>query len=78
LAILQGRIDHIVQVSDAEVAQSMRDLFACTHNVAEGAGAAAFAAAMQERDQLRGKTVGIALTGGNVDSGMFADALLNR
>ena len=78
LAILQGRIDHIVQVSDAEVAQAMRDLFACTHNVAEGAGAAAFAAAMQERDQLRGKTVGIALTGGNVDSGMFAEALLNR
>ena len=78
LAILQGRIDHIVQVSDAEVAQSMRDLFACTHNVAEGAGAAAFAAAMQERDQLRGKTVGIALTGGNVDSGMFAETLLNQ
>jgi len=33
---------------------------------------------MQERDQLRGKTVGIALTGGNVDSGMFAESLLNR
>ncbi|APW41552.1 threonine dehydratase [Rhodoferax saidenbachensis] len=75
LAILQGRIDHIVQVTDAEVAQAMRDIFACTHNVAEGAGAASFAAAMQERDSLRGQTVGITLCGGNVDSAVFADVL---
>jgi threonine dehydratase len=75
LAILQGHIDHIVQVTDAEIAQAMRDIFACTHNVAEGAGAAAYAAALQERDQLAGKTVGLALSGGNVDSAMLADVL---
>jgi threonine dehydratase len=75
LAILQGNIDHIVKVTDAEVAQAMRDIFACTHNVAEGAGAAAFAAAMQEREQLVGQTVGLALSGGNVDSTMLADVL---
>jgi threonine dehydratase len=78
LAIMQGEIDHIVQVTDAEVAQAMRDIFACTHNVAEGAGAAAFAAAMQERAQLTGQTVGVALSGGNVDSAMFAKALQNQ
>jgi threonine dehydratase len=77
LAILQGNIDHIVQVTDAEVAQAMRDIFACTHNVAEGAGAAAFAAAMQERAQLAGQTVGLALSGGNVDSATLADVLRN-
>ena len=77
LAILQGNIDHIVKVTDAEIAQAMRDIFACTHNVAEGAGAAAFAAAMQERVQLAGQTVGLALSGGNVDSAMFADVLQN-
>jgi threonine dehydratase len=49
LAVLTQHLDHIVQVSDAEVAQAMRDLFTDTHNVAEGAGAASFAAAMQER-----------------------------
>jgi threonine dehydratase len=75
LTILQGNIDHIVKVTDGEVAQAMRDIFACTHNVAEGAGAAAFAAAMQERDQLNGQTVGLALSGGNVDSAMFASVL---
>nr|WP_295784980.1 threonine dehydratase [Rhodoferax sp.] len=75
LQILQGEIDHIVQVTDADVAQAMRDLFACTHNVAEGAGAAAFAAAMKERHTLKGLTVGLTLCGGNVDSEVFARVL---
>ncbi|OYV01002.1 MAG: hypothetical protein CFE45_06720, partial [Burkholderiales bacterium PBB5] len=72
LDILQGDIDHIVQVSDTEVAQAMRDLFSCTHNVAEGAGAASFAAAYKERTLLQGQVVGTTLCGGNVDSDVFA------
>jgi len=75
LAIIAPHIDHIVQVSDDEVAAAMRALFTDTHNVAEGAGAAAFAAAMQEKDRLRGQAVGLALTGGNVDASMFARVL---
>ena len=77
LQVMLGQIDHIVQVTDAEVAQAKRDIFACTHNVAEGAGAASFAAAMQERSSLRGQTVGITLCGGNVDSSVFAKVLRN-
>ncbi len=77
LDVLQGRIDHIVQVTDAEVAEAMRVLFACTHNVAEGAGAAAWAGAWQERDRLRGLRVGLALSGGNVDSAVLAKVLQN-
>lgn len=75
LDILKGEIDHIVQVSDAEVAQAMRDLFAYTHNVAEGAGAASFAAAFKERAMLQGQVVGTTLCGGNVDSDVFARTL---
>jgi threonine dehydratase len=75
LDILGRHLDHIVQVSDAEVAQAMRDLYACTHNLAEGAGAAGFAGAMQERVQLRGKIVGTTLCGGNVDAPLFAKVL---
>jgi threonine dehydratase len=77
LEILMDAIDHLVQVTDTEVAQAMRDIFACTHNVAEGAGAASFAAAMQERESLQGQTVGITLCGGNVDSAVFAEVLRN-
>jgi len=75
LAILSQHLDHVVQVSDAEVAQAMRDLYTDTHNVAEGAGAASFAAAMQERAQLRGQLVGTTLCGGNVDADVFARVL---
>lgn len=68
-------LDHLVKVSDEEVAEAMRALFADTHNVAEGAGAAGFAAAWQERDRLRGQVVGAVLSGGNVDSEAFARVL---
>lgn len=75
LDIVLRNAEDVVSVTDAQVAQAMRDLFADTHNVAEGAGAAALAAATQQRDRWRGRTVGVALTGGNVDSEVFARVL---
>jgi threonine dehydratase len=75
LAVLAPHLARIVKVADSEVAQAMRMLFADTHNVAEGAGAASFAAAWQERDQLEGKVVGTTLCGGNVDSAVLAKVL---
>jgi threonine dehydratase len=75
LEILMAHIDHIVLVTDDEVAAAMRAIYVDTHNVAEGAGAASFAGAMQEREQLKGKVVGTALCGGNVDAAVFAKVL---
>ena len=75
LDIVLRHADEVVAVTDAEVAQAMRVLFADTHNVAEGAGAAALAAVMQQKARWQGKSVGIALTGGNVDSAVFAKVL---
>ena len=75
LAIIAPHIDHVVKVTDEEVAQAMRAIYHDTHNVAEGAGAAAFAGAMQERALLKGRTVGITLCGGNVDTAVFAGVL---
>ena len=78
LDALIPHIDHIVKVTDDEVAQAMRDIFTDTHNVAEGAGAASFAAAMQERALLKGQVVGTTLCGGNVDAEVFARVLQNQ
>jgi threonine dehydratase len=78
LAIMLANVSRIVEVTDAELAEAMRNLFAFTHNVAEGAGAAAFAAAWRERASLAGQRVGLALTGGNVDSSVFADVLARK
>ena len=68
LAAIRAGAARIVEVSEAEIAEAMRILYADTHNVAEGAGAAAFAALMQERTQLAGRKVGVILSGGNVDA----------
>lgn len=75
LDVMLPHLERIVKVSDAEVAQAMRMLFADTHNVAEGAGAASFAAAWQERHRIKGQVVGTTLCGGNVDSEVFAKVL---
>jgi len=75
LALMRDRVDRVVEVTDAEVAAAMRALFADTHNVAEGAGAAALAALLAERDAVQGRRVGIVLSGGNVDAEVFADVL---
>jgi threonine dehydratase len=75
LEVLMREADDVVAITDAEVAAAMRALFADTHNVAEGAGAAALAAAMQQQERWRGRSVGVPLTGGNVDSRMFASVL---
>jgi threonine dehydratase len=75
LEIILAHVDGIVQVTDAEVAEAMRLLFAATHNVAEGAGAASLAAALKQRESLAGRKVGLALTGGNVDADLFARVL---
>ncbi len=75
LALLMQGLDHVVSVSDGEVATAMRALYTDTHNAAEGAGAAALAAALQERERLAGQCVGVALTGANVDAAVMADVL---
>ncbi|MGK6310572.1 threonine dehydratase [Variovorax sp. DT-64] len=77
LEVLRREADDVVAVTDDEVAQAMRVLFTDTHNVAEGAGAAALAALLQQSARWRGKRVGIALTGGNVDAAVFAEVLLS-
>ncbi len=78
LEIVLREAEDVVAVTDDEVAQAMRVLFADTHNVAEGAGAAGLAAAMQQLGRWQGRAVGVALTGGNVDTEVFARVLAGR
>jgi len=75
LALMRGRVDRVVEVTDAEVAAAMRALFTDTHNVAEGAGAAALAALLGEREAMRGRRAAVVLSGGNVDADVYARVL---
>ncbi len=72
------RVERIISVSDDEIAAAMRLIFRATHNVAEGAAAAAMAGLVQERARMAGRNVAVILSGGNVDSDVFAKVLRGR
>ena len=71
LALIRKGASRIVTVSDDEIAGAIRAYWTDTHNLAEGAGASALAALIQERDLMKGRTVGVPLNGGNIDLKLF-------
>lgn len=73
--IIRQGAARIVRVSDEEIAQAMRIYHEDTHNTAEGAGAAALAALLQERAQQRGRKVAVILSGANIDRQRYAQVL---
>jgi len=75
LQFLRENVERVVSVSEAEVAEAMRIIFKDTHNVVEGAGASALAAALRERERLGGMRVAAIATGANVDHDVFARVL---
>src|SRR5436190_20780683 len=77
LEIMLRNVDHIVSVSDDEAREAMRICFTTTHNTVEGAGALAFAAALKEKDRVKGKRVALVVSGGNVDREVFAKVLMS-
>lgn len=72
---IRAGIDRLVEVTDDQIEAAMRAIYDDTHNVAEGAAAAGVAAMLSERDAVRGRTVGVVLTGGNVDRATFVRVL---
>ena len=66
-SMIRAGAERLVEVTDAEVAAAIAALWTDTHNLAEGAGAAALAALLQERQSMRGRRVAVILCGGNID-----------
>jgi threonine dehydratase len=64
---LREGLTGFVKVSEAQIASALRLLLRTTHNLAEGAGATGLAGLLALREVLAGKTVGICLSGGNID-----------
>jgi threonine dehydratase len=75
LRLIRAGVERIVRVSDDEVEAAMRAYFSDTHNVAEGAAGASLGAVLLDRGVVAGRTIGIVLTGGNVDADVFARVL---
>jgi threonine dehydratase len=66
-ALLEG-LTGFVKVTEAEIAEALRLYIRTTHNLAEGAAAAGLAGLFKLRAKLAGKSVGVCLSGSNIDS----------
>jgi len=75
LEIIRAGAARIVRVDDEEIRTAIRVLHEDTHNLAEGAGAAALAALMQEREINRGGRAAVILSGANIDRQMLAEII---
>ena len=74
-AIMQAGMAGLIEVTDDAVADAIRALYTDTHTLAEGAGAAAFAALMRERAAFQGKRVAVIVSGQNIDRPWMATVL---
>ncbi|MBM3808575.1 MAG: threonine dehydratase [Acidimicrobiia bacterium] len=66
-SIYKDHLDDFILLSEEELAAGVRMALKTTHNLAEGAGAAALAAAYQQREVLAGQRVACIMSGGNID-----------
>jgi threonine dehydratase len=75
LELMRTVLDDVVLVSDDELRRACRLILEHTHNIAEGAGAAAMAAAFKTRERLAGKTVVGIISGGNLNLSQVPEIL---
>lgn len=73
--ILKDMLDDFILVSDQELLESVVLFADKTHSIVEHAGAAPLAAALQIKDQLKGKKVALIASGGNLSLSQLKDAL---
>jgi len=72
--ILKGA-ERVISVSDAAIVAAMGHYLTDTHNLAEGAGAIGLAALLSEKDKMKGKKIGLILSGGNADRAIIEKTL---
>jgi threonine dehydratase len=75
-AMVAELVDDIVLVSERRLEEAVSLLLQIEKTVVEGAGAAGLAALLEHPDRFRGRTVGIVLCGGNIDTRLLANVLL--
>ena len=73
--LLRQHLDDIVTLTEEELEDGVRLALRTTHNLAEGAGAAALAASVKLKDSLAGKRVVAVMSGGNIDQATLARVL---
>ncbi len=73
--LVEEFVDEIVLVTEAELERAVALLINIEKTVVEGAGAAGLAAVVANQDQFQGKSIGLILCGGNIDTRLLASVL---
>ena len=73
--ILREQLDDFVLVGDEQIRAAQRTMIEATRNLVEAAGAAPLAAALELREQLRGRRVALVASGGNVSPAQLLEVL---
>ena len=74
--LVEALVDDIVLVSERRMEEAVSLLLQIEKTVAEGAGAAGLAALLEYPERFAGRTVGVVLCGGNIDTRLLANVLL--
>jgi len=75
---INRRLNHVVTVSDAEVAEAVAWAFRALKLVVEPGGAVSLAALLSGKVEAKDRTTAIVLSGGNIDPALFADIINGR
>ncbi len=73
--IMKKYLDDFLLVSDESIYEALYLLIQHTHNLVEGAGAAAFAGALSVKDRLAGQKIVVVMSGGNISTGQLKKVL---
>src|SRR5712672_3631587 len=76
LAIARALVDRVLSVDEVAIEHAIALYLEVEKTVSEGAGAAGLAALLANPERFRGRTVGLVLTGGNIDTRLLASVLL--
>jgi threonine dehydratase len=76
LPIVRALVDEILLVEEGDIEQAIVLLLEVEKTLAEGAGAAGFAALLSHPERFRGKRVGVVLCGGNIDPLLLSEIIV--
>ena len=76
--IVRALVDDIVLVSEPQIEHALSLLLTIEKSVTEGAGAAGLAAVLANEERFKGRTLGIVLSGGNIDTRLLSSVLTRQ
>jgi len=75
-AVIAERVDEIVAVDEPAIEAAVMMMMETEHVMAEGAGAVPVAAVLADPERFAGRTVGLIVSGGNIDARLLGSILM--